>query len=197
MGLGLQKSSGSGDFLPVFKFNAVSGDAAIASSAKNEKTGEYDKNETEVSFPVKFIFDMENIEVGWMHFAATGPSFAVTKLGQPMPDKPSQDHKQGFRVKLYNKDHGVCVFSNSSKTISEVMDALHDTYVAGAAKNAGKVPVVEIKGTKKVVQKTKEGNKNYKQPDWSIVSWVARPEALTDKAPEPVKEAASSDDDEF
>ena len=198
MALGLQKSNGGGDFLPVFKFNAVSGDAAIASSTKNEKTGEYDKNEKEVSFPVKFVFDMPEIEVGYMHFAATGPSFAMVKIGQPLPEKPSLEHKQGFRVKLYNKEYGLCVFSNSSKTISEVMDALHDAYMAGAAKNVGKLPVVEIKGTKKVSVKTKEGAKNYKQPDWSIVSWVSRPEALTEKVAEAAKEVETSDDvDEF
>jgi len=80
MGLGLQKPNGGGDYLPVFKFNAVSGDAAIASSVKNEKTGEYDKNETEISFPAKFVFDMENTEIGWMKFSATGVSFAMTTV---------------------------------------------------------------------------------------------------------------------
>lgn len=195
MALGFTKSTSNGeDFLPVFKFNAVSGDAVIAWSEKNA-SGEYDKQEKEVNFPVKVIFDLENIEVGWMHFAATGPSFALAKLGTPLPERPSQEHKQGFRVKLYSKALGVSMFSNSSKTIAEVMDSLHDAYIAGAAKNPGKVPVVEIKGTKKVAVKTKEGSKNYKQPDWSIVSWVARPDELTDKKPEPVKEEAALEDD--
>lgn len=67
-----------------------------------------------------------------------------------------------------------------------------------AVKNAGKVPVVEIKGTEKVSVKTKEGAKNYKRPIWSIVKWVARPAELdTVKEPEPVAQAATLDDDEF
>jgi hypothetical protein len=192
MALGFTKSTNDGnDFLPVFKFNAVSGDAVIVGSNKNA-AGEYEKYENEVKFPVKLIFDMENIEVGWMHFALTGPSFAMAKLGQPLPERPSKEHKQGFRLKLFNKSLGVSIFSNSSRTIAEVMDSLHDAYVASAAKNAGKVPVVEIKGTKKIAVKTKEGSKNYKQPDWSIVSWVDRPEELLDKQPEPVKEDSAT-----
>jgi len=60
------------------------------------------------------------------------------------------------------------------------------------------VLLAEIKGTKKVSVKTKEGAKNYKQPDWAIVSWVARPEALTEKVTETVKEAEPDlGDDEF
>lgn len=197
MALGFTKANSGEDFLPVFKFNAVSGDAAIAWSEKTA-SGEWEKQEKEVKFPVKFIFDMENIEVGWMLFAATGPNFALVKLGNPLPPQPTKDHKQGFRVRLYNKENGLCVFSNSSRTIAEVMDVLHDQYVKGAKDNAGKVPVVEIKGTKKVAVKTKEGSKNYKQPEWSIVSWVARPDAMIEKVAEPVKvEATVEDDDAF
>jgi hypothetical protein len=195
MALGFTKNTNNGEeFLPSFRFNAVSGDSVIAGSKKNA-AGEFEKYETEVKFPVKLIFDMENIEVGWMHFAATGPSFAMGKLGQPLPERPTPDHKQGFRVKLFNKTLGLSMFSNSSRTIAEVMDILHDAYVTGAAKNVGKVPVVEIKGTKKIAVKTKEGSKNYKQPDWSIVSWVVRPDELLEKQPEPVKEENTLEDD--
>jgi hypothetical protein len=194
MAMGLTKSGGDGDFTPVFKFNAVSGDAVIASSAKNA-SGEWEKAEKDVSFPAKFIFDFAELEVGWMHFSSTGPSFAMVKIGERMPAAPSADHKQGFRVRMYNKEHGLCVFSNSSKTIAEVMDTLHDNYLRDEKANAGKVPVVEIKGVEKVSVKTKEGAKNYKRPVWSIVSWVAKPEAMTAKVVEESKVETASDDD--
>lgn len=196
MALGFTKSSGE-DFLPSFRFNAVSGDAVIVGSKKNADGVTWDKFENEVTFPAKFIFDFANLEVGWIHFAAPGPSFALVKIGERMPAKPSEEHKQGFRVKLFSKAHGLSAFSNSSRTIAEVMDALHDQYLAGEKANSGKVPVVEIKGVKKVQVKTKEGAKNYKQPVWAIVSWVARPEELTEKAIEEVAKAAepeASDD---
>lgn len=193
MALGFTKTTGD-SFLPSFRFNAVSGDAVIAGSEKAADGVSWDKFETPITFPVKFIFDFENLEVGWLHFAATGPSFALVKLGERMPEKPSLDHKQGFRVHLYNKEHGLMTFANSSKTIAEVMDVLHDSYLRDAKANPGKVPVVEIKGVKKVSIKTKEGNKNYKQPDWSIVSWVARPEVMNEKKIDEAKIIADADD---
>ena len=194
MAMGLQKSSGA-DFLPSFRFNAVSGLAVIAGSRKANDGVSYEKFENDVAFPAKFIFDFSNLEVGWVEFAATGPDFSMVKVGERMPAKPSETHKQGFRIHLYNKDHGLVTFSNSSKTVAEPMDALHDQFLRDEKANAGKVPVVEIIGTKKVQVKSKEGVKTYRQPEWKIVSWVARPEGMTEKAevvaPEPV---ASSDD---
>jgi hypothetical protein len=198
MALGFTKSSGGGeDFLPSFRFNAVSGDAEIVGNVKSADGVTWEKQVKEITFPAKFIFDFANLEVGWMHFAATGPSFSMAKIGQPFPAKPSADHKQGFRVKMYSKTHGLSLFSNSSKTIAEVMDVLHDAYLKDEKAHAGKVPVIEIKGTKKVSVKTKEGAKNYKQPEWSIVSWVARPEEMDVKAKEAEAVAEAVADDEF
>lgn len=194
MALGFTKNSGE-DFIPSFRFNAVSGDALIAWS-EQDKNGEWEKKEKDVKFPVKFIFDMENIEVGWLHFSASGPSFALVPLGHPLPAKPTPEHKQGFRVRMFNKEHGLCAFANSSRTIGDVMDVLHDEYLKGIKDNAGKVPVVEIKGVKKVAVKTKEGSKNYKQPEWSIVSWVARPDALKEQV-SVVVESEPEEDSEF
>ena len=193
MALGFTKTTGD-SFLPSFRFNAVSGDAVVAGSAKASDGVTWEKFENEINFPVKFIFDFEDLEVGWMHFSATGPSFVLAKLGERIPEKPSLEHKQGFRIHLYNKEHGLMTFANSSKTIAEVMDTLHDAYLRDAKANAGKVPVVEIKGVKKVSVKTREGSKNYKQPDWSIVSWVARPEAMDVKKIEEAKSVVADDD---
>ena len=194
MAMGLQKSSGA-DFLPSFRFNAVSGLAVIAGSTKANEGVSYEKFENDVVFPAKFIFDFSNLEVGWIEFAATGPSFAMVKVGERMPAKPTETHKQGFRIHLYNKEHGLVTFSNSSKTVAEPMDSLHDQFLRDEKANAGKVPVVEIVGTKKVQVKSKEGVKTYRQPEWSIVSWVARPEAMDEKKIEEAKIAVASDDD--
>ena len=194
MALGFQRSSGE-DFLPSFRFNSISGDIIVASSVKNEKTNEWEKTENEVKVPVKFVFDLADIEIGWMHFSTSGPSFAMTKLGMPLPTRPTTDHKQGFRVKMFNKEHGLCVFSATSKTICDAMDELHDAYIKGEKENPNKVPVIEIRGTEKVPVKTRDGTKNFKKPSWSIVAWVTRPEQMAEKV---VSAAVESDDgDEF
>ena len=202
MALGLTKSSGDDSFLPILKLNSVSGDVTISSSVKNA-AGDWEKQEKDVKLPAKLIFDFENLEVGWMHFGSQGPTFALVKLGQPMPTKPAdhdpdkKKYNQGFRIRVYSKEYGLAVLSQSSKTVGEVMDILHDQYLTGAKANPGKVAVVEFKGTKKVSVKTKEGAKNYKQPDWSIVSWVARPEAMNAKVETPEPAAEVSDDTDF
>jgi len=200
MALGFTRTSNE-EFLPILKFNSVSGDMVVSSNVRGA-SGEWEKQEKEVRLPTKFVFDFANIEIGWMHFGSTGPSFALVKLGQPIPplpadhDKVAKKYNQGFRIKLYSKEHGVCVLSQSSKTVGEAMDELHNQFVKEEKANTGKVAVVEINGTKKVSVSTKEGKKNYKAPEWSIVSWVPRPEALTEKVaePEPVKMADDSDD---
>jgi len=58
------------------------------------------------------------------------------------------------------------------------MDGLHDAYLSAIKQNPAKVPLVEWRGTKKVTRKSREGSKNYKQPDWSISGWVNRPDTM-------------------
>lgn len=198
MALGFAKAS-SNDFLPSLRFNAVSGDCIVAGATKNADGTSWDKFEHEVKFPAKFVADFENIEIGWILFSAQGPNFALSKIGEPMPDRPSDKHKQGFRLVLFSKEHGLVTFSNSSNTVKDVMDDVHDAYLSGKDKNAGKMPVLEFKGVEKFAVKTKEGSKNYKKPVISIVSWVEKPEGMKAKeaevasAPAPVVD----DDDEF
>jgi hypothetical protein len=194
MALGFQKNSGE-DFLPSFRFNAISGLAVIAGSEKSPDGVSWEKTEKDVTFPTKFIFDFENIQVGWIAFQATGPSFHLVKLGERMPAKPDDLHKQGFKLRLYSKEFGLCDFANSSKTVGEVVDVLHDQYLRECKQHEGKVPVVEIKGTNKVQIKSKEGVKTYRQPVWAIVSWIARPEAMDEKKIEEAKAIVADPDD--
>ena len=195
MALGLQKTLSDNDFLPAFKLNAVSGDAVIAGSTRNADGLSWDKFTKELSFPLKFVFDFSTLEIGWIRITATGPDLDLVKVGSLLPKRPSKDHKQGFRVTIYNKEHGLLAFMATAKAISDVMDVLHDSFVRDEKANEGKLPVVEIKGTKKIQTKTKEGMKTCKQPDWSIVSWVARPDAMIAKVEVPVSQDTSSDDD--
>jgi len=95
-----------------------------------------------------------------------------------MPAKPSDDHKMGFRVRLYNDELGLRELSSAAKTVVRALDELHDQYVAEAPANEGKVPVVEIKGGKKIKVNTPGGELSFKVPDWSIVSWTDRPQQM-------------------
>lgn len=198
MALGFSKAS-SDEFLPSLRFNAVSGDCIVAGSKKNEDGQTWDKYEHDVKFPHKFVADLENIEIGWIFFSAQGPNFAFGKVGQPLPAKPSDQHKQGFRLTMYSKEHGLVAFSNSSNTVKDVMNDVHDAFMAAKDKNAGKLPVLEFKGVEKFTIKTKEGSKAYKKPVIAIVAWVEKPEGMKAKEAEvsPAKEVELDVDDEF
>lgn len=202
MALGFMKASSGEDFLPSLRINVISGDCIVAGSEKNADGQTWNKYEKEVKFPAKFVADMDNIEVGWIYFSAQGPNFVLVKIGQEMPSKPSDNHRQGFRLKMYHKDFGLVMLANSSTTVKDVMNDIHDAYMAAKDKNVGKFPVIEFKGTERIRIKTKEGTKNYKKPVLAITDWVEKPEGWTKQEEEtlvstPAQEVELPDDDAF
>jgi hypothetical protein len=180
MALGIVDSAGSGsgggDFTPIVKWDAKGGDFTARNRAQTA-AGVWENDDVDVQMPVKLIADLENIEVGWVAYVPT-PSFVMTKIGGAMPAKPSDDHKMGFRVRLYSDELGLRELSSAAKTVVRALDELHDQYVAEATANEGKVPVVEIKGGKKIKVNTPGGELSFKVPDWSIVSWTDRPQQM-------------------
>lgn len=203
MGLGFntEPSNGGSKFLPVVKFDAKAGDM-IAVNREPNGDGTWDKNEVEITFPVKVIMDFASLEVGWLTFV---PSYhaAMVPVGERMPQKPSDDHKQAVRLKLFFKEHGWREFSPTSKTVLRAIDQLHDQYLEQQAANPGRSPVVTIEGTETVKIQTPQGELRFKVPKWSITGWAVAPEGEAQKAapapaPKPApKPAVTSDVDEF
>ena len=174
MALGLQtESSGGGDITPIVKWDAKAGDL-IKVDRENDGSG-WVKNETEMTLPISFAMDFDNMQIGWLSFATGAPDFQLVNLGERMPPKPTDDHKQCFRVKIASGDLGLREFSHSAKTVMRAMDKLHDEFVAGQAANAGKTPVVTIGGTETVKIDTPQGELRFKVPEWSITQWIDRP----------------------
>ena len=136
--------------------------------------------------------DMDQIEVGFIAFTTTGPDFRFVKVGEPMPVKPSDEHKEGFRIRMYNKEIGLREMSSSSKIVRNQMNDLHDAYLAGKADNAGKMPIIEITGSDRIQIETKaQGTQTFRSPKWSIAGWVDRPAGMdAQAAPEPAATVA-------
>ena len=180
-------SSGGGDFLPIMKFSAKDG-SFVRQDRHQGADGHWEKSETEMDLPFKVVMDMDAIEVGFIAFTTTGPDFRFVKVGEPMPVKPSDEHKEGFRIRMYNKEIGLREMSSSSKIVRNQMNDLHDAYLAGKADNPGKVPVIEITGSDRIQIETKaQGTQTFRSPKWSIAGWVDRPAGLdkAEAAPEP------------
>ena len=169
---------------------------------QQQPDGTWSKSDAEMAFPISVAMDMDSVQVGWMSFA-NGPDFQMVGLGEAKPARPSNDHQEGFRIRVYNKEIGVREWSSSSKVVKTAMNRLHDHYLSGKDANEGKVPVVTIEGTERVTIQTPKGELVFKRLLAPITQWIDRsafdagsPPAATAQA-EPVAPqtppAASSD----
>jgi hypothetical protein len=149
MALGLNTGSNGGDFLPIATFDARAGRLFKVERAQ-QADGSYMSNKVDITnAQPSFVVDFPTLETGWAAFLPTGPSFAMAPLGQSMPVKPTPEHKQSFKVRLFSPKFldGLREFSSSSKAVIGALDALHTDYEAAPEAAAGKVPVVKLTGS--------------------------------------------------
>lgn len=177
MALGLDLSSpDSGDIIPIIKFDAKAG----RMFRRDRVNGENDIVDITRSF--KAVFDFENIEVGTINFdTGSAPDFAVARIGEPTPARPSEKHRPGARVlvKLSKECGGdLRELASTAKAFLNGLNAAHDAYLAGVKANPGKLPIVALTDTTPIT--TGEGAKkstNY-SPVFEIVGWADRPSDL-------------------
>jgi hypothetical protein len=169
-------SADSGDIIPIIKYDARSGRI----SRRDRVDGIND--ETDITNTFKAIFDFENIETGTINFnTGSAPDFAVVRIGDPIPQAPTPDHKPGARILIkLSKENGgdIRELASNAKSFLRGLNALHDDYLSGVAANKGKLPVVEA--GKAIGISTGEGPRkstNY-SPNFKITSWVDRPADL-------------------
>lgn len=211
MALGLQtESGGGGDFNKVIKFDARAG-RMFRVDREQDASGSWNTENVEVTNGFTAIMDLENIEVGWCLFAAgVAPQLSLVKLGQPLPQRPSDQHKQGFRMmmKLGKSSGGdVREIAATSKAVLGAVDDLHNAFEAGRAANPNKLPVVALTGSKAIVSTGKGQTSTNYAPIFEITKWVDRPadlggaagagEALKEEPkPTPQSTATPSDSEE-
>jgi len=142
----------------------------------------------------KFVFDIENIQTGWMLIATGIFEFAPDDSLGRKGAQPTPEHKRGFKVTFYNKSMGIAEWSANGAGSNMGLEALYKQAESQAAANAGKLPVVEYKGSRP----EKVGKGSTRVPIFEITGWVARPAALADgesaepefSAPAPVAKPA-------
>lgn len=205
-GLGLPQTGGDGaNRTPIIKYDARAG--RIFRVDRSNESGSWETEQVEITNGFQAIMDLENIETGWLSFPAGGaPDIKTVKIGTPMPERPSDKHKSGFRIlmKLGKSSGGdVREMAANAQVSIKGMDALYDAYLAGAAENPGKLPVVVLEKTTGITTSGKDASgkpqssTNY-QPVWSISKWVDRPAELVGGQPanepkaEPVSQAKTT-----
>ena len=124
------------------------------------------------------IADLANLQIGWISFGGNGqaPDFRMVGLDDDIGDRPSDKHKEGFRLKLRltnGAGDGVHEMASTAIGVWKSMDELHCAYEKGVAKNKGKLPLV---GVHEVI--AVEGKTTTYRPDFKILKWVARPSDL-------------------
>lgn len=213
MALGLPTNDG-GDRTPIIKYDARAG--RLFRVDRTQADGSWESNQVEITPVFQAIFDLENIELGWLYFPTNGaPEITVSKYGTPLPEKPSKNHRAGYRVHLLlGKQSGGDVREMAANAAVSIkgMDALHDAYLAGVKDHAGQLPVVKLGSTLPITSAGKSADgkpissQNY-QPQWEIVKWAPRPPELTadgkakaqaaEAEPEPEPATVASVEDDF
>lgn len=182
LGLNLNGGGEGGDILAYVKYDARAGRVS-RSDRKQQPDGSFASEIVDITQSFKAVFDMENIEVGYLLFAAgVAPQMMVAKLGDPMPQKPAAEGwKQGvrFMMKLHQSCGGdVREMSGNAASFLRGFDELHSAYEAAKGANPGKLPIVSLLSTQPVT--TGQGAKkstNY-QPQFAITGWAPRPTDL-------------------
>lgn len=181
MALGLNTEIGGGDYTPIIKYDARAG-RVFRTDRTQDAAGNWQSDNVEITQGFQAIFDMENIEVGWVLFAAgVAPSWSMVKLGQALPPRPSDQHKQGFRmmIKLGKTVGGdVREFASQAKAVIGAVDALHTAYEADKANHPGQLPVVAMTGVTTVTSSGKGQTSTNYAPVFQIVAWIDRPAEL-------------------
>jgi hypothetical protein len=159
------KPSGSEEFTPYVKYNAKAGRWFF----KNEDRPE----ELEIVAPT-FHFDMDNIQTGWIFYAAGSAPIKVPDPGPGVAaDKPAGGlaYKRGFWVTVWSAQTGVREFSSCAAAVIGPICEMYNRYEAERAQHPGQamvcqcVRVAPVKGKK---------DTNY-SPVFELKGWQACP----------------------
>jgi hypothetical protein len=197
MKMSLGKRKGSGDIAELIKFDARSGTLYRCDRAR-APDGEWYTEQKNITDNFSAVFDMENVEVGWIAFSSGGPpSFVMFPVGSDIGNPPSDKHKQGFRLRLKlakGSGGGVREFASTAASTWQAIDKLHTEFEKERGKHAGKLPLVKLAAVRP--SKTPMGTSYV--PLFEITAWVVRPAELTTAPPavaDPAEDAPDFDDE--
>jgi len=122
----------------------------------------------------KVVFDIDNVVTGWL---LLGGGRSIKQKDASLGRKgaqPTPEHKRGFEVTFYNKEIGTASWSSNGVGPNMGLEQLYTACAAEREANAGKLPVVEYKGSKM----EKIGKGTTRIPQFAIVNWIDRPAGM-------------------
>lgn len=181
---GFSTEPSSGDFTAIIKYDARAG-RIIRVDRFDAGGGNFQRQETDITGEFVALFDLENVEVGWINFPQGGAPHAVLVPFTPeklvLPPQPSEQYKNGIRFLV--KLHASC--ADGQDEVREVMttakaalngiEELVKQYQAERAANGNGLPVCKLEKVTPI--KTGSGSKtstNY-TPHFKIIGWTQRP----------------------
>ena len=170
--------SSGGDFLPVLRYDARAG--RFFRVDRVDAGQGFQSVLTDITDGIKFVADIENIEVGWINFQpGSPPSFALVPMGQRLPDRPTEQHKNGVRFWSSSPrnapDRKARQYARSwvpRRAFLSGVEAAYLEYQKYRDANKGKLPVLTLERTVPI----KSGgvsSTNY-SPVFSMAGWVPR-----------------------
>ncbi|MFM7611512.1 MAG: hypothetical protein ACKO9A_21910, partial [Alphaproteobacteria bacterium] len=126
------------------------------------------------------LMDLAQIEVGWIAFTGGAPDFHMVRFGEPLPQQPSKEHRQGFRIRVYAPKllGGLREFCATARVVIAAMDALHNQFEAAPESGQRLLPLVMLAGTMPVVSKAPQGQTTNYAPIFQINKWLPRPDDM-------------------
>ncbi len=122
----------------------------------------------------KVVFDIDNVKTGWLLLGAGVRDWQPdSELGRKGA-QPTPEHKRGFEVTFYNKEIGTASWSSNGVGPNMGLESLYTACAAQREANAGKLPVVEYKGSRM----EKIGKGTTRIPQFVITSWIDRPAGM-------------------
>lgn len=170
--------SAGGDFLPILKYDARAGRLFRVDRISDGQS--FSSEPVDITHNFKAIVDLENVECGWINFASGGaPDFRLVPMGAALPARPSDQHKNGIRFMLkLSKDCGgekpIREMAGTAKAFLSGIEKLYDDYDTQRGANAGKLPVVIMKGSTPIKSGSGERQSTNYVPTFEIVGWAAR-----------------------
>lgn len=153
----------------------------------------------EFAFDKPAVFDIQNVQLGWLLLAEGHRDWQPWPSNRMQPKPAEGEYKPGFEVNVYSSQmfgaEPVRSFSSNGTGPTMFIQALYNECETHDEFAAGKSPVVQITGSKA----TKVGKGTTRVPQFEIVKWIDRPQALGanmaisggEAAPSPAPKAAA------